>query len=421
MPRNRRDDPIGRTWETIDRGIWIGQPHLKRGDARWRVIVKRKDYSGGLQRFVEGGPDRATAEAVARQLSRRLGAAGSSRVTVDALLRAYEQAHIRTLRHTTESLFAGYVKNHLVPHFAGRAAVDLQKADLFDFGAAMLARLEPEARARRFSTLKNCLSVLRAALNWYWRTHEGTMREHRNPAVDVPETLKRIRQRFDIPRRRTRPAYSAAELRILMGLAAELDLLVHDLFAISVGTGLRLSECLGLQWANVDELRARIVPDERGRLWRIDTGGKPALYKSEREGPVAMPRGLLEVFRRRRQLRSSETWVCADAEGKPFQRTAVSDRIRAVRRAAAEQGVPMEKTFHSARHSFATLSLDAGQSLVWVQNQLGHASAAFTAEMYTHLVDRERDLSFVDFGHRSQPANSAEDGAEEPHDGTRLN
>jgi integrase len=41
---------------------------------------------------------------------------------------------------------------------------------------------------------------------------------------------------------------------------------------------------------------------------------------------------------------------------------------------------------HDLRHSYATLAIQAGVPLLTVSRQLGHASIATTADLYTHAV-----------------------------------
>ncbi len=54
---------------------------------------------------------------------------------------------------------------------------------------------------------------------------------------------------------------------------------------------------------------------------------------------------------------------------------------------------------HCTRHTWASLALEAGKSIRWVADQLGHADPAMTLRVYAHVIpDEEPDLSFLDFG-----------------------
>jgi integrase len=43
---------------------------------------------------------------------------------------------------------------------------------------------------------------------------------------------------------------------------------------------------------------------------------------------------------------------------------------------------------HTLRHTFASLLIECGESLKYVQEQLGHHSPAFTLAVYGHLLPR---------------------------------
>lgn len=45
---------------------------------------------------------------------------------------------------------------------------------------------------------------------------------------------------------------------------------------------------------------------------------------------------------------------------------------------------------HATRHTFATLSLEAGVPLKEVSEALGHANVAITAQVYTHVLKERR-------------------------------
>lgn len=61
-------------------------------------------------------------------------------------------------------------------------------------------------------------------------------------------------------------------------------------------------------------------------------------------------------------------------------------RWRALVKRAGVKSIPL----HGARHSYATLALEAGVRLDIVSRQLGHASIAITADTYGHPDDKVR-------------------------------
>ena len=70
------------------------------------------------------------------------------------------------------------------------------------------------------------------------------------------------------------------------------------------------------------------------------------------------------------------------------------DRLRELFQSLAKRaGVPIIR-LHDARHSCATLALDAGLHPKVVQQLLGHSSWNITMDLYSHRVERlQRDAS----------------------------
>ena len=50
-------------------------------------------------------------------------------------------------------------------------------------------------------------------------------------------------------------------------------------------------------------------------------------------------------------------------------------------------------TFHDLRHTYATISIANGDDIKTVQENLGHATAAFTLDFYGHVTDSMRKRS----------------------------
>ena len=59
---------------------------------------------------------------------------------------------------------------------------------------------------------------------------------------------------------------------------------------------------------------------------------------------------------------------------------------------AAEVEAP-EARIHDLRHTFAVISLQNGDDVKTVQGNLGHASAAFTLDVYGHVSERMKEES----------------------------
>ncbi len=103
-------------------------------------------------------------------------------------------------------------------------------------------------------------------------------------------------------------------------------------------------------------------------------------------------------------------WIfCSEADPSNTERTWLR-----LRRRAHKDGIRPLKLHHT-RHTWAAMALEAGRSVRWVADALGHADPALTFRVYTHAIRAEEaDLSFADFG--CAPAGEAglADGSKRP-------
>jgi integrase/recombinase XerC len=136
------------------------------------------------------------------------------------------------------------------------------------------------------------------------------------------------------------------------------------------GSGLRLSELVGLKWSQIG----------RDGAW-VRVLGKGSRYRTIPLSDTA--RNMLEAYRElcREKAIATTGPVLVSSLGKPvgnriIQRT-VTNRLHAMGR----QG---KSSPHVLRHSFATHLLDNGADLMAVKEMLGHASLS-TTQKYTHV------------------------------------
>lgn len=143
------------------------------------------------------------------------------------------------------------------------------------------------------------------------------------------------------------------------------------LLEVLYGSGLRISEALGLDFQHVDL--------DGGVVRVLGKGGK------ERMAPLTGP----SVERLRRYLEQRPAFSPAPREqavflGKRGGRLTRSQAARIVKAAAIRCGLPPGVSPHTLRHSFASHMLQAGADLRSVQELLGHSRIS-TTQRYTHL------------------------------------
>ena len=158
------------------------------------------------------------------------------------------------------------------------------------------------------------------------------------------------------------------------------------LLEVVYSCGLRVSELIGLDWADIDgglEL-VRV----RGK------GGKERLVPIGRKALAA-----LDAYRARvaelcpKRLRDEQA-VFLNRRG---QRLTTRTIARLVDHYVAASGIATKASPHALRHSFATHLLNAGADLRAIQELLGHASLS-TTQKYTH-VNLDQLMSVYDKAH----------------------
>ncbi|HZO15025.1 MAG TPA: site-specific tyrosine recombinase XerD [Polyangiaceae bacterium] len=136
--------------------------------------------------------------------------------------------------------------------------------------------------------------------------------------------------------------------------------------------GLRVSELVRLELADVDRRRGVVRAFGKGEKRRLVPLGEPALAALD---------GYLSDRARHRHAASSRVLFLSPSGGS-LSRQAFYKRVVAYARAC---GIDKPVSPHKLRHSFATHLLQGGADLRSVQAMLGHADLT-TTEVYTHVV-----------------------------------
>jgi integrase len=167
----------------------------------------------------------------------------------------------------------------------------------------------------------------------------------------------------------------------------------YPIIYTALSTGLRQAELLGLRWRDVDlDKRAISVcqvlykrrgvcefkePKTRNSRHYVSMTPKLAAYlkeyKAEKESLNLHIARLLHL----------DDLVFYNIEGRPLDPGVLSHSFSRIAKRAGLENV----RFHDLRHSFASLMLLRGAKPKVISEALGHASVAFTMDVYSHIIE----------------------------------
>lgn len=156
--------------------------------------------------------------------------------------------------------------------------------------------------------------------------------------------------------------------------------------------GLRVSELLALDVADVDLAQARVHVTGKGAKERLALIGAPAVAALRAYLADGRPQLLTHAAQSGGRAAASGKWLSRRPTAlflnRFGQRLSVSMFTRALRGYAKAAGIDQRVTPHMLRHSFATHLLDGGADLRSVQELLGHEQAS-TTQIYTQVSQNQ--------------------------------
>ena len=166
------------------------------------------------------------------------------------------------------------------------------------------------------------------------------------------------------------------------------------LYKIALFTGLREGEILGLTWDCVDLKGGRLTVKQQLRKEQ-QKGGQYyfSSTKNDKRRTIALSPSVVRLFKHQKQKQllmeaSASEWektnlVFTNAKGHHLSYRTVYDCFK---RIVKKMGCP-ELRFHDLRHQYAVIAIKNGDDIKTIQSNLGHATAAFTLDVYGHVTD----------------------------------
>jgi len=325
---------------------------------RWRDGgTNRKEQIGTVERF----PTKSDALKACEPLRANMNRGTQSPRTVAELVTHYTEKELpedgSNKSYSTRKTYRGYLKNRIVPAWGSHRLSTVKTVAVEDWLRTL--PLAPGTKAK----LRNIMSALFTHAMRYELTD-------RNPIKLVRQSAKR---------QCAPDVLTAVELRALL---SELDGPYYAMVFMAAVTGLRVSELLALQWADVDfpareiHLHRAVVCQHIGAL-KTETSQKP----------VALDTALADVlldWRGHCPYNQDTDYVFASPEKHGKQPLWPSSAMsRHIRPAALRAGIVKHVRWHVFRHSFATLLKGNGEDVKTVQESLRHADSKVTLDTYT--------------------------------------
>lgn len=368
------------------------------GTIRKKTITRNgKEYTYWEARYTSGR-DPGTGKQIQRsitgktqkEVSQKLKAATAAidegtytapnRMTVGQWLDIWTAEYLGAVKPRTADHYQGVVRSRIKP---GLGAVKLDALNPHTIQSYYNA-LSKEGLAPK--TVRNLHGILhralqQAVLNGYIKA---------NPAEHciLPRPARKELKPLD-------EDMIAAFLKAIQGHQFE------ELFTVTLFTGMREGEALGLLWDCVDLTKGTITVDKQLQLIRGSKGQYQMVpTKNSKSRTLAIAPSVVAVLKRTRarqlenRLRYGECYessgfVFTDELGHHLSASSVYKSFKAV---MSQIGSP-ETRFHDLRHSYAVVSIKSGDDIKTVQENLGHATAAFTLDVYGHVTDQMKQAS----------------------------
>ena len=251
----------------------------------------------------------------------------------------------RNWKPSTLHVNQGYYRNHILPWFEGRPIADITAHDVRRWFASLH---ETPVAADRSAPI---LSVIMRQAEVYGYRSDGT-----NPCKGIKRYRRQGRERF----------LSTAEIRRLGEVLAHHEADQPQAVAIIrllLLTGCRKGEIVTLKWRFYREGNL-FLPDGK-------TGPRTVWLSSA-------ARAILDGF-----LPRKTTWVFPSPRTDSYLTAAAVGLVWC--RVRAEAGLT-DVRLHDLRHSYASLALAQGETVLTIGRLLGHRDPATTLK-YTHFAD----------------------------------
>jgi integrase len=344
----------------------------------WRH--RGKQFRETFRTFAEAREAKGTRDAGDRRPVARVGFGEY----FEQWIESYAGRTARGFSETTRPEYRRPIERYAEPRWGTWRLAEVEPGDVRDLFGEM----------RRAGATTSAIKKLRAALSAMFATavEDGDLRTNPVQGVRIPPAPEYVHEEEREVRALTR-----AELSVFLAATPSEWRLFYEFL---LHTGVRISEAIGLTWAHLElGERPRVLVREQ-----VYEGTRKRLKSrsGRRDIPLSAEMAARLIARRRDSYRGPESPVFASRTGTELRPSNVWRRTLKPTRDAVD--LPWV-TFHTFRHTCASLLFEAGRNVKQVSEWLGHADPGFTLRRYVHLMDEGvGDADFLDLAVTANPA-----------------
>lgn len=309
-----------------------------------------------------------------------------SKMTLGEWLETWKKEYTGDVKPSTVYLYSRNIDQYIIPWLGAVKLAELTPLQIQTLYNRLLKPDQKEVRPLSAKTVRNVHGVLHKALEQ--AVQVGYMRTNPASACKPPRVTKAEIKPLDA-------SQVSAFLKVAQGHPHEY------LYQITMFTGLRQGEVLGLTWDCLDMERGTLLVKQQLRREQ-KKGGKYYFSppKNNKARVLTLAPTVLRLFRLQKirqtgmRVKAGELWqesnlIFSNAVGSYLSYRTVYDCFK---RLMVKIGAPATR-FHDLRHTYAVMAIQSGDDIKTVQENLGHATAAFTLDVYGHVTAQMKQAS----------------------------
>lgn len=385
MPRKQT---MGRA--TNGNGSIRKKTQIKNGKAyTWwegRITIERDPGTGKqIQRSVSGKTQKEVAQKlreISVEIDKRTYLA-PTKLTVKEWLDTWVKEYLEDIKPSTKYLYKRNVEMYIIPSLGAVKLEALTSPMVQSLYNRLHTPDKKDVHPLSAKTIRSLHGVLHKALQQ--AVLNGYIRVNPTDACKPPRVVKKEIQPLD-------ETQVSEFLKAIQGHPHEY------LYKITLFTGMREGEVLGLTWDCVDLEHGTLLIKQQLRREQ-QKGGKYYFSppKNNKSRVLSLAPSVVQLFRLQKlkqngmRLEAGDCWeennlIFSNQTGGFLSYRTVYDCFK---RIVDKIGSPSTR-FHDLRHTYAVLAIKSGDDIKTVQENLGHATAAFTLDVYGHVTAQMR-------------------------------